>query len=71
VLFPSTVVSGHTRYLLFINPAAGAMEALRGSVLGTPVSGVGLAISAVAAVVLLASGLIYFGRVERRFADRI
>jgi lipopolysaccharide transport system permease protein len=71
VLFPSSLVRGHLRYLLFVNPAAGAIEALRGSILGTPVSVIGLAISAVAAATLAASGTIYFGRVERRFADQI
>jgi lipopolysaccharide transport system permease protein len=71
VLFPSSIVTGDLHNLLFINPAAGAIEALRGSVLNTPVDAAGLAISAVAATALLASGLIYFGRVERRFADQI
>jgi homopolymeric O-antigen transport system permease protein len=71
VLFPSTIVGGYLRYLLFVNPAAGAIESVRGSILGTPVSAIGLAISALASATLAASGLIYFGRVERRFADRI
>jgi lipopolysaccharide transport system permease protein len=71
VLFPSSIISGHLRDLLFINPAAGAIEALRGSVLGTPVSVTGLAVSGLTTALLIASGIVYFGRVERRFADRI
>ena len=71
VLFPSSIIAGHLRYLLFINPAAGVIEALRGSILETPVSGLGLAISAISTVAVLVSGIVYFSAVERRFADRI
>jgi homopolymeric O-antigen transport system permease protein len=71
VLFPSSIISGTARYFLFLNPAAGAIEALRGSVLGTPVSATGLGVSAVTTALLTVSGVVYFGRVERRFDDRI
>jgi len=71
VLFPSSIVHGAARDILFVNPAAGMIEAFRGCVLGTPVNGGGVAISAGALVLLGTTGLMYFGRVERVFADRI
>jgi len=71
VLYPSSLISGDLRLLYFVNPAAGIVESFRACVLGTPLYGPGIAISAASLVTLALTGLAYFKRVERSFADRI
>jgi lipopolysaccharide transport system permease protein len=71
VVYPSSLISGSLRLLYFVNPAAGLTEAFRACVLGTPLYGPGVAVSTGSAVLLLLTGLAYFRRVERSFADRI
>jgi lipopolysaccharide transport system permease protein len=59
------------RTLYGLNPMVGVVEGFRGAILGTqPPSGM-LALSVVVAVVLLVSGLFYFRRREKSFADGI
>jgi lipopolysaccharide transport system permease protein len=71
VVYPASVVEGDLRLLYFVNPAAGLLDATRASVLGTPLDGAGLIVSAGALLVIAATGAIYFTRAERQFADRI
>ena len=52
-----------------LNPMAAIVEAFRASIFGRPVDSTGLLYAAVVALFLIASGSIYFRRLERLFAD--
>jgi lipopolysaccharide transport system permease protein len=54
-----------------LNPAYGFIANLRAALLGRPLDGYSVALSAGAAVALAAAGCLYFRRVERGFADII
>jgi len=71
--FSSSVVPENWRALYSLNPLVGVIDGFRWAILrGTPdFYWPGLAISVAIAVLLLASGLWYFRRTERRFADVI
>lgn len=71
VVYPPTLFPERWRWLLYLNPVAGPVEAFRAVVLGRPVDLLGLAVSLAASLLLLAVALFHFGRVERRFADVI
>lgn len=72
IAYPSTLVPGAWRTVFGINPMAGVVEGFRWALLGTnPAPGGMLLVSSGAALALLASGLLYFQRVEGRFADVI
>jgi lipopolysaccharide transport system permease protein len=61
------------QHLLAFNPLSGVIDGVRWSLLGgqTPLYLPGLALSVLAAFVLLATGIGYFRRTERHFADII
>jgi lipopolysaccharide transport system permease protein len=71
VAYPSTLVGeGLRRTIYGLNPMTGVIDGFRWSLLGSGELHAGeLAVSAAAAVALLAGGLAYFGRTERTFAD--
>lgn len=69
VIYPVKFFGPRYQWLLSLNPMGGTIEALRAVVLGTPVPYGAWAVSAGVSVVLLLLALIYFSRVERRFAD--
>jgi lipopolysaccharide transport system permease protein len=71
VIYPASAVDGDLRLLYFVNPVAGLLDATRASVLGTPLDGAGLAVSAASLVLIAATGAIYFSSAERQFADRV
>jgi lipopolysaccharide transport system permease protein len=72
VLYPSSIVHAPwKRALLGINPMSGVIDAFRWCVLGRPVPGPTLGVSAVAILVALVSALFYFRRVERTLVDRL
>jgi lipopolysaccharide transport system permease protein len=72
VVYPSSSLSEPLRTLSAINPMTGVVEGFRWAVLDTGSAPLDLmAISTVAAAVLLLAGLVYFDRVERSFADFI
>jgi len=71
IAYPSTLVHGAWRTILGINPMAGVIEAWRWAVLDRPPSWSLIGTSVAVAVLILAAGLAYFERVERRFADII
>jgi homopolymeric O-antigen transport system permease protein len=71
VLYPSSLVHGWLRVLLYINPVAGVVEGFRWSLIGTPRPGAWAVASLASGALVLTSGLVYFGRVERRLADVI
>jgi lipopolysaccharide transport system permease protein len=72
IAYPSSLIDEPWRTLSAINPMVGVVEGFRWATLGTsdaPLELIG--ISAVASLVLLLAGLVYFDRVERTFADYI
>ena len=70
VAYPSSLVPEQWRLLYALNPMAGVIEGFRWALLGTGTSpGPMTAVSAFAALLLLASGAFYFRRMERTFAD--
>lgn len=72
VLYPVSMVPERWRFLYSLNPMAGVIEGFRWALLGKQRPDLYvISISAVAVIALLACGLFYFKRVERRFADVI
>jgi lipopolysaccharide transport system permease protein len=71
VAYPSSLVPLVWRPLYALNPVAGLLDGFRWALLGAPPPGAGLILSLGVTVMLLISGVLYFQRVERRFADVI
>ena len=69
--YPSNLVGESGRYLYALNPMAGVIDLGRWSLLGEPWPGWPLAVSVGVCACVLASGLWYFTRAERGFADVI
>ncbi len=70
IAYPSSLVPERWRALYGLNPMAGVVEGFRWALLGEPPGTGSLRlVSTVVVVVLLAGGLLYFRRMERRFAD--
>jgi lipopolysaccharide transport system permease protein len=72
IAYPSTLVPEEWRALYGINPMAGVVEGFRWALLnaGTP-PGPLLIVSVLVTVILFVSGLYYFRRMERIFADTV
>jgi lipopolysaccharide transport system permease protein len=71
--FSSSVVPEQWRLLYFLNPMTGVIDGFRWSILRgtTELHTPGLLLSLAVALALLASGVWYFRKMERRFADVI
>ncbi len=70
VAYSSSLVPERWRALYGLNPMAGVVEGFRWALLGrASVSGALLTVSTLTVAALLVSGLYYFRRVERTFAD--
>jgi len=70
VIYPVSIVKEEYRWLLALNPMGGVIEAYRSSLLGhMPVDWFLLLVSTVIILILFSSGLYYFRRMERSFAD--
>jgi len=69
VVYSSTLLEEPWRTLYGINPMVGVIEGFRWALLGTTPPGPMLLFSAVAALLLLVSGAMYFRRMEKTFAD--
>jgi lipopolysaccharide transport system permease protein len=69
VAYPSSLVHGGWRFLLYVNPVAGVVTGFRWSLVGAQRPGLTALVSLASGLVVLASGLVYFARVERRLAD--
>ena len=64
------VVPAKWQALYYLNPLAGLLQCYRAVLLGSPLPAIGsLALSALAMLVLLITGMAYFRRMERFFAD--
>ena len=60
------------QFIYYLNPMVGVIEGIRAALLGTPPPSLEvLGISAAVSVFMLVSGLFYFRRMERTFADMV
>lgn len=71
IIYPITAIPVAWRWLYSLNPMVGVVQYFRRVLLGDPSFGGINWISVVIALVILASGLIYFRATERSFADVI
>lgn len=72
IAYPSSLLPEPWRTVYGINPMVGVVEGFRWALLGTDTApGPAVAVSSLAALALLAGGLLYFRRTERTFADVI
>lgn len=73
IVYPVSNIPEQWRMLYAINPMTGVVEGFRWALLGSQASAPTgmLAVSSVVAILLLMSGLFYFRRTERRFADMV
>lgn len=71
VAYPASIVPEQWRTLYALNPMVGLIGGFRSSVLGQPYDWPAILVSLLTSAALLAAGLLYFRRVERRFADII
>lgn len=71
IVYPSSLIENPTLRLLYsLNPMTGVVEGFRWALLGTETAPNAMILgSATAALILLISGLFYFRRMERTFAD--
>ncbi len=72
VIYPISMVPQKYQWLLALNPMGGVIEAYRASLLGhMPINWFLLGLSTVVIIILFLSGLYYFRRMEKTFADVI
>lgn len=69
--FSSTIVPEKWRILYFVNPMAGVIDGFRWALLGDafPVNWPGFCLSFFLMMLIFSSGIVYFRRMERTFAD--
>ncbi|MDX2257899.1 MAG: ABC transporter permease [Hyphomicrobiaceae bacterium] len=71
VAYPISVVPEAWRWVIFLNPMTGLIDAMRAAFLGLPLNGSAIVVSLAVSVLLFAIAVAYFERVERGFADVI
>jgi len=73
VVYPSSMIPEKWRLLYALNPMTGVVEGFRYALLGITqsVSGGMILVSSFIAIVVLISGMFYFRRMEKQFADMI
>jgi len=72
VVYPASKVPESWRLIYALNPMVGVIEGFRWALLATPTApGPMLLVSTAIALLLLVSGLFYFRRMERVFADMV
>ncbi|HEY59556.1 MAG TPA: ABC transporter permease [Anaerolineae bacterium] len=72
IAYPASIVPEKWQILYAINPMTGVVEGFRWALLGSgEAPGLILLVSSAVAVVILISGLFYFKRMERLFADMV
>ena len=72
IAYPTSIVPPRWQTLYAVNPMTGAVEGFRWALLGSgQPPGWMTAVSALVAVILLISGMFYFKRMERLFADMV
>jgi lipopolysaccharide transport system permease protein len=72
IVYPSSEIPEQWQLLYALNPMVGVVEGFRWALLGTDTApGPMVAVSAAIAVLMLVSGMFYFRRMERTFADMV
>ncbi len=72
VAYPSSMIPQRWQWLYALNPLTGVVEGFRWAMLGSESApGVTILISSAIAVLVLVTGLFYFRRMERTFADTV
>ncbi len=71
IAYPSSFIPEPWRTFYGLNPMSGVIEGFRSALFGTPLPAGTVLMSVFSAIALLVSGLIYFRRTERNFADVI
>ena len=70
VIYPVSLLPDRWEWLLYLNPMAGLIESFRACVLGTAaIDWSTLGLSSLITLLVLSTGMYYFSRVERTFAD--
>jgi lipopolysaccharide transport system permease protein len=71
IAYSSSLVPGAWKWLYAVNPMVGVIDGFRWALLGTAAPGPQIVVSIVVTAVALVTGLAYFRRTERTFADVI
>jgi lipopolysaccharide transport system permease protein len=71
VIYPASLVPDKWRWLINLNPMAGLITGIRSSLLNLPIFWPDIAISGTISIGLFVIGIVYFKKMERRFADII
>jgi len=72
IAYPSSLLSEPWRTIYGINPMVGVVEGFRWALLGTDTApGITIFISSLVALIILVTGVFYFRRMEKTFADVI
>jgi lipopolysaccharide transport system permease protein len=72
IAYPSSLITNPTlRAVYGLNPMAGVVDGFRWALLGTQSPGPMVWVSAVATALILVSGMFYFRRMEKTFADTV
>ena len=72
VAYPSSMIPSKWQVIYALNPMTGVVEGFRWALLGTgQPPGIMTLVSSITAVILLISGMFYFRRMERLFADMV
>ena len=72
IAYPSSMIPEKWQLIYALNPMAGVVEGFRWALLGMePAPGPIVAVSTTIAVIILITGLFYFRRMERTFADLV
>jgi len=71
VVYSSREISASWRVIYALNPMVGVVDGFRWAILGTQAPDGSVWVSVMAAVAVLLSGMVYFRRMERTFADEI
>ncbi len=69
VIYDLEFVPQRYRWLMDLNPMAGTIDAFRGVILSQPINYASWAVSTTVAALTLVVGLVWFAKLERRFAD--
>jgi lipopolysaccharide transport system permease protein len=72
VIYPVSLVPQKYQWVLYLNPMTGVISTMRAGLLSEgSINWAGIGISTAVALTLLVTGVLYFRRTERRFADII
>jgi lipopolysaccharide transport system permease protein len=69
VVYPASLLPAKWQIVYALNPMVGVIQGFRWALFGMPLQAANLAVSAAVAITMLVTGLFYFRRMERTFAD--